>query len=117
MPDFKKTLLMVASVVLIITLIWLGVMMSSESKAAEWPPKVSACPDFWQEQSGTNSDGTEFVKCNNIQGLGKSTCKKNMDFSTTMWSGSEGGCRKSNWAKGCDLTWDGVTNNPTICPV
>jgi hypothetical protein len=115
MADFKKTLLMVAVVVLIISLIFLGVMMSSKSKDAKWPPKVAECPDFWQEVSGKKPNGDDFVKCNNINNLGKSSCKKDMDFSSTTWAGSEGECRKSNWAKGCDITWDGVTNNSTIC--
>ena len=38
-----------------------------------------------------------------------------MDFTGDQWDGSTGDCRKSKWATGCDLTWDGITNNPDVC--
>ena len=38
-----------------------------------------------------------------------------MNFNNPPWSGSNGLCVKSRWARGCDLTWDGVTNNADAC--
>ena len=38
-----------------------------------------------------------------------------MDFTGDHWQGSSGSCNKSKWAKQCDLTWDGITNNDGIC--
>ena len=108
--EFKKTVLIIAIVLLIGTLIFLGSMMSSNSKQASWPPKVAGCPDFWEEKGATDAQGNSILKCNNIHSLGKSSCNKLMDFSSDAWNGSEGECRKSKWAKGCDLTWDGITN-------
>jgi len=108
--EFKKTVLIIAIVLLIGTLIFLGSMMSSKSKEANWPPKVAECPDFWEEKSSVNENGESIVACNNLHSLGKNSCKKTMNFSADRWNGSEGDCRKSKWAKGCDLTWDGVTN-------
>ena len=108
--EFKKTLLIIAIVLLIGTLIFLGSMMSSKAKDADWPPKVAQCPDFWEEKSGVDESGDSYVACNNVHNLGKNSCKKIKNFSADMWNGSEGDCRKSKWAKGCDLTWDGITN-------
>ena len=108
--EFKKTVLIIAIVLLIGTLIFLGSMMASKAKDAAWPPKVASCPDFWEEKGGVDKNGNSLVSCNNVHDLGKSSCKKIMNFSADMWQGSEGDCRKSNWAKNCDLTWDGITN-------
>ena len=38
-----------------------------------------------------------------------------MNFTTDVWTGDDGLCYKSKWAKACDLTWDGVTNNTNAC--
>ena len=108
--EFKKTVLIIAIVLLIGTLIFLGSMMASKAKSTGWPPKVAECPDYWEEKGGVDESGESLVACNNIHNLGKSSCKKLMNFSADMWKGSEGDCRKSTWAKGCDLTWDGITN-------
>ena len=39
-----------------------------------------------------------------------------MNFNTGPWASSDGLCNKSKWAKACNLTWDGVTNNKNACP-
>ena len=38
-----------------------------------------------------------------------------MNFSTSSWTGDTGQCNKSRWARACDLTWDGITNNSSVC--
>ena len=39
-----------------------------------------------------------------------------MDFTTPQWNGSgTGNCTKFKWAKSCNLSWDGITNNANIC--
>ena len=38
-----------------------------------------------------------------------------MNFNSGLWSGDDGLCNKNKWANACDLTWDGVTNNPNAC--
>ena len=38
-----------------------------------------------------------------------------MNFTTSPWTGDDGLCNKSKWAKACNLTWDGVTNNKNAC--
>ena len=38
-----------------------------------------------------------------------------MNFNTGLWTGDDGICNKQKWANSCDLTWDGITNNPNAC--
>ena len=85
--------LLTAVVILLISLIFIGVMLSY-SKDANWPPIVPACPDYWT----MNSDG----KCVNSQNLG--SCTDPMDFKDKSM------CDKYNWAKDtCKVSWDGIT--------
>lgn len=116
MADFKKTLMTVAITLLIVVLIILGIMMSRAASEASWPPQVGECPDYWQESGINGPDGeTELIQCNNVQNLGNPNCKRTMNFNGNMWKGDDGDCRKKTWAKGCDLTWDGITNNSKVC--
>ena len=46
--------------------------------------------------------------------MGSDSCAKVMDFSKSPWIGDTGLCRKLEWAKKCDLSWDGVTNNDRL---
>ena len=111
MASFQKNVLMIAAVLLIISLILFAVLMIQSSK--KYPPVVANCPDYWVDLSGgVNNDGSS---CYNVKNLGKSQCKKQMDFNVDFWTGDDGNCNKQTWAKGCDLTWDGITNNPDIC--
>ena len=71
---------------------------------------VADCPDYWLDMS--EGDGS---RCVNRMDLGSSSCSKEMDFSGSFWTGDDGLCRKSQWARKCDLTWDGVTNNSSAC--
>ena len=63
-------------------------------------------------------------ECVNIKKLG--TCNPEsevMDFNTEPYnnpgeSGPDSGmCAKYNWAKGCNITWDGITNKDSPCNV
>lgn len=120
---FQKIVLTVAIIVFILLLIFIGSVLYQNKYSTAFPPFVSDCPDYWldMEKSGTNvnsddSDNTKTnVKCYNVKNLGKASCQKEMSFNGDFWSGSEGDCRKYKWAKGCDLTWDGITSNDDIC--
>jgi hypothetical protein len=113
MASFQKSVLIIAVVLLIIALILFLVLMVQSSK--NYPPLVANCPDYWIDLSGgVSSDGSA---CYNVKNLGKSQCKKQMDFTDDFWTGDNEGCNKQNWAKACDLTWDGITNNQNACIV
>ena len=72
-----------------------------------FPPWPSKCPDYWSN-NGSN-------KCINTKKLGKcktgiSTTDSEMSFSDTMFTGSKGHYYKCNWAKQCQVPWEGIDN-------
>jgi hypothetical protein len=107
MNTFQKTVMGIALVLLLITLgiVWISISNSKYSK--KFPPVVAECPDYWLREKKL---------CVNKKQLGNGNCHGSMDFTNSaQWDGNEGICNKQKWAKGCNLTWDGVTNNVHAC--
>jgi len=120
--NFQKIVLTVAIIIFIILLLFIGSVLYNEKRNSSFPPVVSSCPDFWLDREittqtsidGNNSSETT-GKCYNNHNLGNPSCSKEMDFTGDFWTGTDGTCNKYKWAKGCDLTWDGITNNSDSC--
>lgn len=110
--NFQKIVLIIASLLLIISLIIIAsIFYKSTYGSTEWPPNVGVCPDYWVDLSGNGSE------CFNSKYLGtcdqyKPTSESNntMNFDTSPYNGTDGTCEKYKWAKGCNLTWDGITS-------
>jgi len=104
--SFQKNVLIIALVILIVTLLFIGITIK-QSKNEQWPPVIGDCPDYWIDLSGNGG------QCVNVKDLG--TCKNassghsTMDFTSPMFSGSNGLCSKYNWATNCGVSWDGIT--------
>jgi len=107
--NFQKSVLTISIVLLIVSLIVFGSMIYTDKSV--YPPVQAQCPDYWNSVS----EGKGSSKCSNVKNLGKGTCPTNMNFNSGLWTGSNGLCNKKKWAEACDLTWDGVTNNPSAC--
>jgi hypothetical protein len=106
--DFQKNVIYVVAALLLVCLIKIGYIMYKKNKNASKDMKGINCPDYWEDNSEGNGSN-----CVNVKNLG--TCGSNaMDFTTQQWVGDKGLCNKNEWAKKCDLTWDGITNNPNI---
>ena len=103
---FQNTVMAIAVVLLIITLIIVGIGLYKATHGADFPPVIAKCPDYWMDFS--RGDGSI---CTNVKGLGSESCDIVMDFSSPAYEGDGGLCAKVKWARDCDLTWDGVTNN------
>jgi hypothetical protein len=108
MYSFYKIVLIIAIILLIALLIFIGVALKSKSTQM-WPPVVGDCPDYWEDTSGKGGN------CVNVKNLG--TCSStNMNFSSPTFNGSTGNCSKYQWATNCGVSWDGITygliNNP-----
>lgn len=101
MNSFQKMVVIVLVVVLLIVcLVTFFVVHYAESNAA-WPPIVSNCPDYWEQDDQTNL-------CINKKHLG--TCQQDsMDFNVAPFNSSDGDCSKYNWATKCNVSWDGIT--------
>jgi len=110
MATFQNIVMIVAIIMLIICLIFVGVALYNQKFSTAFPPVVADCPDYWLDKSNGDSSN-----CENVKNLGKGSCSKTMNFSTSSWTGENGSCNKSRWARACDLTWDGVTNNNNVC--
>jgi hypothetical protein len=109
MDTFQFIVIIVAVILLVIMLIFIGVSLHNKKSKAVFPPVVAECPDYWLDMSEGNAKN-----CVNAKNLGSCDIKS-MDFSGAFWSGSDGLCHKSKWAKQCNLTWDGVTNSSKSC--
>lgn len=108
--NFQKIILTISIVLLIVALIVFGSMLYSDKKV--FPPTQAQCPDYWMDMSGGIGTGGY---CINTKNLGKGGCSNKMNFNTGLWTGDDGICNKQKWANACDLTWDGITNNPNAC--
>jgi hypothetical protein len=118
MGGFQKIVLIIAIVLLIICLVFIGMMMTN-SKKSQWPPIVGTCPDYWIDTQGNGRN------CVNVQNLGKCTSGTgvtpanlqnstnsiiSMNFDAAQYKGSQGTCNKYKWANSCGITWDGITS-------
>ena len=110
MPSFQIVVLIIAVIILIVALAFIGVSLKNSQKNAAWPPLVPDCPDYW------TIDGSINPICVNVKNLG--TCPKpinstshflTMDFNQAPYTGSNSTCAKYTWATGCNLAWDGIT--------
>jgi hypothetical protein len=102
--SIQKTVLYIAIVMLILALVFIGYMMYKAKSTSTFPPEIAECPDYWKVV------GIE--KCENTMNLG--TCQGVHDFSGPEWQGNAGLKKKSEWARGCGIVWDGVTNNTSV---
>ena len=106
---FQQKVLIIATVLLIVILIVVGMLLSKSSETEIWPPLVGDCPDFWIDMSGNGE------ACFNKQSLGRcnlpsATTQNTKNFNESPFNGEDGKCRKYNWAKTCQITWDGITS-------
>lgn len=103
---FQKTVTTVAIVILILALCFIGIALYRAKYKATFPPAIANCPDYWDVSGNL---------CLNSMNLGNSKCNVPMDFTAPSWSGNTSLCQKQKWAKTCNLTWDGISDNVSLC--
>jgi hypothetical protein len=116
--NFQKIVLSIAIIVFIILIIFIAILLYRSKYDVKFPPTISQCPDYWidkQDQNGSADLNNSSQMCTNVKNLGNVSCDKTMDFTGSFWQGATGTCNKYKWAKSCDLTWDGITNNTSAC--
>lgn len=114
MASFQTIIVVIAIVLLIICLIFIGIALQKTKNSGQWPPIVGECPDYWIDTSGNGAN------CVNTRKLGTCTTGGNgvspsdsimaMNFTVAPYTGSNGLCAKYTWANKCDITWDGITS-------
>jgi hypothetical protein len=97
-----------AVIVLIGALIVIGYTFKTFKNDKKFPPVLSECPDHWVLE-GNN--------CLNPKSLGRNTdsCSAPKDFNIQPFTGFDGNCKKAEWAKNCEVSWQGITTNSDIC--
>lgn len=105
---FQNIVLLVAGVLLLLTLVFIGVSFYFLRGNKKFPPVLGKCPDYWEL-----TDRAGVPTCVNTHNLG--TCGNAMTFDGPKFVGADADCNKAQWARTCDLTWDGITNKPDIC--
>jgi hypothetical protein len=114
---FQKVILSIAIILLIVLLIVINMSLSNATASIVWPPINTNCPDYWVDV-GTTGPGSG---CYNAKNVG--TCNTPVasstatdlkgsvlkDFTVAAYKGAGGLCAKQTWAKGCGVTWDGLT--------
>ena len=121
--SFNKTVLIVACVLLILGLILIGVFISKNIEKAAYPPVVGDCPDYWdvsynsanQKICSSNSINTGIA--GNMVSSSTTSCQSYpvSNFTNAGTSVDDIICAKHNWAKECNIHWDGITNNSQAC--
>lgn len=99
---FQKTVLYVAVVVLVLSLMFTAVALYVSNGDYNYPPVASDCPDYWIT---TGAPGTEI--CTNVHRVGNYG-----DDKCTHVPEKGGICAKYKWANDCKMTWNGITNSP-----
>ena len=101
MQGFQKTVLIVAAVMLVISLVVLSGLIKSAVVDVEWPPQVATCPDYW------TGDGKG--KCASLKGSpdNTGTSSGQINVASKAFATPQQRC---DWARGHNVTWDGITD-------
>ena len=104
---FNTIVVIVALIILVALLIFIGYAINQSKVAVNYPPVMANCPDYWTSTSAN--------VCENTQHLG--TCAGPKNFNDPIYQSDTGNCERSKWANNCGIVWDGITNNVNACMV
>ena len=105
---FQKLVLTIATILLIVILVIIGISLSNSKVDDNWPPIIGECPDYWVDMSGNGE------ACFNAHSLGRCNIPSSgeqaaMNFDQAPFNTENGSCAKYTWAKNCGISWDAVT--------
>jgi hypothetical protein len=107
------THLIVGTVIFLIVTLAIVLYCMTLSKNQTYPPSIADCPDYYSlDTSGLCKIGSNIkaskTSCNTEDFKNDKYKKEGTDFSSGL-------CAKKMWANGCEVSWDGITNNDDIC--
>ena len=105
--NFQKNIIFIASILLILSLSFIGYLLYMNKSNKKYPPVIPDCPDYWTSDASLNQT------CYNNYNLGN--CSGPVNFDVDKYKGDNGNCEKAKWANTCNVTWSGITSNPNIC--
>ena len=125
MDNFYYIVLIIAVLVLIGILTYIGIIMSYGESTVAYPPHANTCPDYWEVTEGEEgkckipdvdekNTGTMYpngVLDTTFEAPGYTTGAGSVDFAHEDWKavGSEI-CAKKDWANKFGIIWDGISN-------
>jgi hypothetical protein len=126
MNSFYMIVLSIATVVLILLLLVVGLLLNRGITKKAFPPVANQCPDNWTiDVSGncvvpTTTTGNVGVNSFNVSSTkapylflsSVDNTTKAFDPTNTLWSSSgvSSICAKKTWANSNNIAWDGVDN-------
>jgi len=115
--NYNKTVLVVASVLLILGLVIIGFFITSAQKNSTYPPVIGDCPDYWDVGYNTTNKKICTNRRSINSGRASNDCRTYpvASFSVAGTSDNDIICEKNKWAKRCNIHWDGITNNSQAC--
>ena len=112
---FYKNVLISTILSALILIAIVGGIMFYFKNSQVYPPVIDACPDYYNFDASTNMcnrttalDSPPTTGCNSINFTAKS-------YLLPGASAGSGICNKRDKATLCGATWDGITNNFSIC--
>lgn len=99
---FQKQVAYVALVIFIILMALMALMMAKAKEHQLYPPEVPPCPDYWEVLDNQ--------RCKNVKGLGNGQCDGEHSFKAQKFQGYKGRKAKKEFAKQCQIEWDGISN-------
>ena len=107
MDTFNRTVLTIAIILLVISLIFIGVSLYATQSDALWPPDPSECPDYWNVTENGCEPNSSLGKHNNS---GTGACPSRKPLTRNVQMGGEAARTKACiWAKSCGVHWDGIS--------
>lgn len=115
--------LIVATILLIISLIFVGIALTKKGRSNPFPEYQTVCPDFWEVNGKICKPSTLGINIPSLQKFAgttplvahsgvviKDNAVESLNLDPANWSGI---CDQSSWAKSNGIFWDGVANNNT----
>jgi hypothetical protein len=100
----------ISFVLLIVCLIVIGYALRSSSKTALFPPTTAVCPNYWNiGPKAATCYKDNYDDCTTSNNRSSSRC---LIFSSDEYSSL---CKKQEWAKAKNVTWEGVTDVQSAC--
>ena len=62
--NFQRIVMIIAIIMLIAAMIFIGYALYSQSRDIPWPPEIPKCPDFWtMDANGNCTQPNQSVNC------------------------------------------------------
>ena len=112
--DFYTTVFLSFVVLLVIALAIVGTILSNMNKKQKFPGNISTCPDYYSlNEQGICLQNEQIF--NNSSSVCKTFNPEDLIYKPKGTGSASGLCKKKEWGNKCGVSWDGITNDPTLC--